>query len=171
MKEIWKDIPGYKGSYQVSNLGNVRSLDRYVPDGRWKGNRLQRGKMLRKDITHRGYATALLYKNAKTSRKEIHVLVALAFIGPRPKKHHVHHKDHNKLNNYVSNLEYVHCSQHTRSHNQGESFHANKLTEKDVHKIRTRLARGEYQKDIAADYGVSRSTIGEIKRGRTWTHI
>ena len=170
MNEVWKDVVGYEGKYQVSNLGNVRSLDRYYPHNKG-GQRLQPGKVLKPDVTHRGYATVILYKDAKISRKEIHTLVATAFLGKRPAKCHAHHKNHNKLDNRAANLTYINGGEHARHHHQGEGCYKAKLTEKDVKEIRKRLTKGETQIVIAGDYGVSRSTIGEIKRGASWSHI
>lgn len=135
------------------------------------GKRIQRGKVMKVDVTHRGYATVVLSKDAKRSRREIHTLVSAAFLGKRPAKHHTHHKNHNKLDNRLSNLAFVQEGEHVRSHHQGEGCYKAKLTEKDVKEIRKRLAKGEYQKDIAADYGVSRSLVGQIKTRDTWKHI
>jgi NUMOD4 motif/HNH endonuclease len=171
MNEVWKDVVGYEGKYQVSNLGKVRSLDRYYPHNKGNGQRLQPGKVMKFDITHRGYATVVFYKNDKRLRYEVHALVAAAFLGKRPAKYHAHHKNHNKLDNRAANLTYIDGGKHAKHHNQGENFYAHKLTEKDVKEIRKRLAKGETQLSIAGDYGVSRSLVGQIKQGRTWTHI
>lgn len=90
MIEEWRDIRGYEGLYQVSNLGRIKS----IPRERTKGGIL---KPL-KDRT--GYLSVNLYKNGKIKRCKIHRLVANNFL-------EVNHKDGNKLNNNLSNLEYV----------------------------------------------------------------
>ena len=92
MQEIWKDIKGYEGLYQVSNLGRVKSL-RY--------NRLM---SLRTD--YRGYLDVMFSVDAKTKRYKVHRLVAQAFIPNTENKPQVNHKDENKQNNNVENLEW-----------------------------------------------------------------
>ena len=92
MQEIWKDIPSYEGLYQVSNLGRVKSLKRQL--------------ILKPMRTKKGYLCVALYKCPIRKFKPIHRLVAQAFI-PNPKNlPQVNHKDENKENNYVDNLEY-----------------------------------------------------------------
>ena len=95
MKEIWKDIKGYEGLYQVNNYGKIKSLYNY----RGKGNILK--SRIKKD-----YYTIGLRKNNKRKWYSIHRLVAQAFI-PNPNNLPVvNHKDENKLNNNVDNLEW-----------------------------------------------------------------
>ena len=104
-KEIWKDIPGYEGLYQVSNYGRVKSLSR---------KRIDREQILgEKIISQRkkknGYLITTLFKNYKEKKCYVHRLVAQVFI-PNPNNlPQVNHKDENKENNNVSNLEW--CSQ------------------------------------------------------------
>lgn len=104
-KEIWKDVKDYEGLYEVSNLGNVRSLDRIVTrsDGRkclWKGSILKGIKV------RNGYLRISLSKSSKEKQVLIHRLVAQAFI-PNPNNLPViNHKDEDKTNNHVENLEW-----------------------------------------------------------------
>jgi len=96
--EIWKDVPGYNGLYQVSNLGIIKSLPRNGTIG----------GILAGSVSKQGYKKVLLY--SKNTRKDWRVnrIVALAFI-PNPNNlKQVNHKDENKLNNHVGNLEW--CS-------------------------------------------------------------
>lgn len=96
-KEIWKDISGYEGLYQVSNLGRVKSL----------GNRSNHKKPMIKSLQNRnGYYSITLYKNSKTKTTGVHRLVAEAFIPNPDNLPEVNHKDENKLNNRVDNLEW-----------------------------------------------------------------
>ena len=96
-KRIWKDIPGYEGLYQVSNTGKVRSLN-YRGTGQTK--------ILKQNITRYGYKTLALCKNGKDKRYFVHRLVAEAFI-PNPNNlPYVNHKDEDKTNNAVWNLEW-----------------------------------------------------------------
>lgn len=91
-KEIWKDVVGYEGRYQVSNLGNVKSLIT--------------NKILLGGIT-RGYKIAILRKNNKAYVQYIHRLVVLAFIPKAKSKNCVNHKNGIKTDNRVDNLEWV----------------------------------------------------------------
>ena len=98
MEELWRDIEGYEGLYQVSNLGRVMS---YARKGNWK-NRILNGS-----FDKNGYILVLLYKNNKTQCKKVHRLVAQAFIPNIENKPQVNHIDGNKENNNVNNLEWV----------------------------------------------------------------
>lgn len=109
LKETWKNIPGYENLYQVSNLGNVKSVDRIVRQ--WNGynysEKIYKGTIL-KQYDNKGYKRVLLYKNGKVKNYFVHRLVAQVFI-PNPQKlSQVNHKDENKINNNVENLEW--CS-------------------------------------------------------------
>lgn len=100
MKEIWKDVVGYEGLYQVSNLGRVKSLERID-----NLNHFRKGKILIQHI-YNGYLYVSLCKNGKIKMYRVHRLVAQAFI-PNPNNlPQVNHKDENKTNNCVLNLEY-----------------------------------------------------------------
>jgi hypothetical protein len=108
-KEIFKDIPGYEGIYQVSNMGNVKSLIKNVkmPNG---GIRMQSEKILKHTKSKRGYYLVVLYKDAKPKGWAMHVLVAMAFLGHIPdgtQRIVLDHKDGNKLNNCADNIELV----------------------------------------------------------------
>lgn len=104
MQEVWKDIAGYEGLYQVSNLGNVRSLDHYASNG--VKEILYKGNVLKWHRNKNGYWTVLLCKKSKTKRKYIHRLVAEAFLDNADNLSEVNHKDENKKNNCVENLEW-----------------------------------------------------------------
>ena len=99
--KIWKDIEGYEGLYQVSNMGRVRSLDRINALGR----RLK-GRVLADKHNNRGYHTIALWRDGDIEYKFIHRLVAKAFLDNPDNLPEVNHKDENKENNAVSNLEW-----------------------------------------------------------------
>ena len=103
MIEIWKDIPEYEGLYQVSNLGNIRSF--YLKNGRLS----QKTKPIKLKKDRYGYLKLTLCKNKKYKYVTIHRLVAEAFIPNPENKLQVNHKDGNKFNNQVSNLEWCTC--------------------------------------------------------------
>ena len=121
MEEIWKDIPDYEGLYQVSNLGRVRSLDKEISFiNRWgqRAVRTQKGKIMKTGIKKNGYEDICLSKLGIREYPTIHRLVAKAFM-PNPEELPcINHKDENKLNNNVNNLEY--CS-FSYNRNYGEA--------------------------------------------------
>ncbi len=102
--EVWKDIPEYEGLYKVSNLGNVRSLDRID-----SGGRKLKEKILKKALSSSGYFGVCLTKNNKSKTLTIHKLMAIAFLNHRPCGFQlvVNHIDTNCENNNLYNLEII----------------------------------------------------------------
>ena len=102
--EIWKDIKGYEGLYQISNMGRVKSLSK-----QWvarNGIKHHKEKILKIAIGKRGYYTVNLCKNKIRKSKYVHQLIAEAFI-PNPNNWlYINHKDLNKTNNKIENLEW-----------------------------------------------------------------
>lgn len=107
----------------------------------------------------------------------MHRIVMLAFAGPRPPGHDIDHVNGIKSDNRLANLEYV-----TRRENMrrafatgliltGEEHHSAKLTDQEVRFVRDCHAAGALQKDLAADFGVCRQTIGRIFQGIEWSHV
>jgi hypothetical protein len=116
MEEIWKEIKGYEGLYEVSNFGNVRSLDRYVHT---KGNglRLHRGKILTPETNKLGYKRLHASKDGVSKHLLVHRLVAEAFLPNYNNYPVVNHKDENPSNNHVSNLEWCTYSYNNQYNN------------------------------------------------------
>lgn len=104
MDEIWKPIPGYEGYYEVSNLGRVKSLGRYVFRDLYKYYRKER---IRSPYVNQGYLSITLNKDKSEKTYAVHRLVALAFIPNPDNKPAINHIDGNKQNNCVTNLEWV----------------------------------------------------------------
>lgn len=98
--EEWRDIKGYKGLYQISNLGRVKNI--------------KSGRNLMGGINSDGYYTVLLRKKLKAKSFKIHRLVAAAFISNPENKPQVNHKNGNKIDNKVTNLEWVTCKENVR---------------------------------------------------------
>lgn len=97
--ERWRDIPGFGGDYQVSEEGKIRSFKRCYT-----------GRVLKQYVNaHNGYCYVCLCKNGESRQYRVHCLVAETFLGRRKGEEQVNHKDGNKTNNAVSNLEY--CTQ------------------------------------------------------------
>ena len=104
-EEIWKPIVDYEGYYEVSNLGRVRSVDRYVPRKNQSPQYFE-GKILKPAINPAGYAWVRISNGRTVKMCRIHRLVAEAFI-PNPNNYPIiNHKDENKQNNSIDNLEW-----------------------------------------------------------------
>jgi len=104
-KEIWKDIEGYEGLYQVSNLGRVRSLDRVDTNKHYRKGRVIAYSMSSSGL---GYRQVSLWRDGKRDNRLVHRLVASTFLDNHDNLPQVNHKDECKENNTVSNLEW--CS-------------------------------------------------------------
>ena len=167
--EVWRWVVGYEGYYKVSNFGRVWSV-------RWK--RLK-ALMYRDD----GYVDVGFCVDYKQKHPLVHVLVAQAFIGQKPKGMDVNHKDLNKSNNDWRNLEYVtrryNCNHAIRGGHKprkgcqakGSDHYLSKLTEDDVRKIRQLATRKYTQDEIAEMFGVNRSNVSMIVSRVTWKHV
>ena len=105
--EKWKDIKGYEGFYQVSNLGRVKSLKRWI-DNKGNGGYFLQGKIMNTNLS-RGYPTVSLSKNGNGKKIRVHQLVAIAFLNHKPCGHKlvVDHIDNNPLNNNIENLQLI----------------------------------------------------------------
>jgi len=128
MEEIWKDIEGYEGLYQVSNLGRVRSLDRIDALGNHRKEKI----LSTKNNTKTRYPRVCLCKNGKHKLIVVHRLVALTFI-PNSEpliKTQVGHKDETRTNNRVDNLEWV-----TPKENSNTPLHRHRVAEANIGKI------------------------------------
>ena len=104
--EIWKDIKGYEGLYQVSNLGRVKSVARTI-DTTFKGKPIKRQvyeKILKTAIYCYGYKYVCLSKDCKIKKCKVHRLVAETFLENTNNYPVINHKDGNKLNNNVNNI-------------------------------------------------------------------
>jgi len=100
-KEIWKDIVGYEGMYEVSSFGRVRSLDRRLRNGR-----LHTGSVLKTRIARNGYELVSMYADGMQKTDTVHRIMAQAFIPNPDNLPQINHKDENKANNAVDNLEW-----------------------------------------------------------------
>lgn len=112
-EEIWKDILGYEGIYQISNFGRVKSLERKVKGG-MNNIVTRKERILKKYISINGYNFIRLLKNKKYYNITIHRLVAKYFIDNPDNKPQINHKDGDKLNNNINNLEWVTAKENMR---------------------------------------------------------
>lgn len=104
--EVWKDVTGFEGYYQVSNRGQVRSIARNVEYGAW-GHQSLEGKLLKPGINKLGYLRVVLFANHKQETVAVHRLVAKEFIPNPDGKRTVNHKNGIKTDNRVENLEWA----------------------------------------------------------------
>lgn len=175
MIEIWKAIGDYENMYEVSNLGNVRSLDRYITRSD-NVKTFKSGKTLKPTLNYKGYCRIKLCRNGYS----IHRLVAQTFIPNPENKPQVNHINGIKTDNRVENLEW--CT------NQENSNHANrlglknprkgisngmcKLSESQIKEIIELYTSGKYtQKEIASKYDITQTQISYICRGCGWEKI
>ena len=148
------------GLYQVSNLGNIRSLNRKVYQKNKNGNlqmHIYKGKKLKKQVQKNGYEFVNLYKETKMSKKLVHRLVAIAFIDNEKGYKYINHKDNNKRNNNINNLEF--CSQKENvkyAYDFGNKVppHRKKIAQKDernkIIKIFNSISEAERETNIKA---------------------
>jgi len=168
VSEQWRDIGGYEGVYQVSDHGRVRRT------GRGRGAKV--GRILRPSLS-RGYPHVQLYMHQQQDTRRIHRLVAEAFL-PNPRGcEDVNHKNGDKADNSVDNLEWCTRSENhrhafrtgIRKRQVGEDASGAKLMWAEVGKIRDRYATGHYSwRELAELFHVTHTTIGNIVRNRTW---
>ena len=121
-KEIWRPIKGYEGLYEVSSLGRIRSLDRYVTHNKG-GLRCMKGKVFKphKDTSY--YFACLTKTDHSRKNKHYHLLVAQAFpeiCGEWFDGAVVHHKDLNPYNNRADNLQVLNEQEHKAIHNESD---------------------------------------------------
>lgn len=122
-EEIWKDVAGYEGKYQVSNKGRVKSVERK------RFSRVHGGTIavmtvpekILKQWKRSTYLLVDLWRESKRDIRSVHWLVYEAFVGNTKKGMMIHHKDENKYNNTPENLEMVSCLTHNRIHFCGKA--------------------------------------------------
>ena len=169
MSERWRPIVNYEGWYEISDIGRTKRV--------MKANNTFVGRILTPRHT-RGYLTIVLHKDGVRGTYLIHRLVIAAFVGPCPDGKQVHHKDANKWNNCIENLEYVTSSENALHacklglmvNHVGEEHGMSKLTEKNIHAIR-KLFGTMTHKEIGILFNVTRQTITSIYKGDTWSSV
>lgn len=126
LNEVWKDIVGYEGLYQVSDAGRVRSISHFAINNKGGGERLTNGRVLSPYKMPNGYLQVQLSKGSTKKKHYIHRLVAIVFLKNENNLSDVNHIDGNKDNNYVQNLEWC-------SHKDNQMHMVkNKLTRKAI---------------------------------------
>lgn len=171
-EEVWKDIKGYEGFYQVSNLGRVKSLKRKVYAGRGR-TRWQYERIMSDSKTNgNGYKIVTLNKKSKEKNKYIHRLVAEAFLENPHNYKYINHKDENKFNNCVENLEFCtaqyNCTYNNAHVKRGLRFRNNLINSKKIYQL-------DEENNIIKEYpsaaeagrqlGITSSSIGACLKG------
>lgn len=150
MEEVWKDIEGYEGLYQISNLGNVKGIKR-------KGSS---GCKLRPALRKDGYMQVSLRKEGKDSSYLVHRLVAIAFLPMTNEKNQVNHKDGNRTNNILENLEW--CTP------QENTLHSHDVLKKNTRQVMCVETGVIYPsiRSAARSIGYDNATIQRICAGK-----
>lgn len=169
-QEIWKDIKGYEGLYQISNLGRVKSCARKINHGLYVEDR---GDVIMTPyLNNNGYYSVMLHKNKKKKNHRIHQMVARAFIPNPENKEMINHIDCNRLNNKVENLEWctnsenqIHAMKNGLKVDFGVNHPNSKLTQEDVRYIRKHYIPKDKEfgyVPLSKKFGVSISTINSV---------
>lgn len=171
-REVWRDTILCPKKYQVSNFGRYRSKDRYI--NRDPNPYILKGRILRGCKAPSGYIQVQL----GDKQERLHRIVARAFIPNPENKECINHKDGNKTNNHVSNLEWCTRAENMRHaiktgllDNRGENCMHSKLSSMDVWEILFQSSIGITNKELSEYFKVSQSTICDIVNNRTWKHI
>lgn len=156
--EIWRDISGYEGRYQISNFGRIKSF--------WKGKTI----ILSPALSTKGYLYVRLSKNDKQRNAFLHRLTAMAFIPAAESKKQVNHIDGHKLNNHVLNLEWTTATENNQhAHTIGLQTQGGDDSQAKLTNEQAEYVRGNPNKltneQLAKLFGVCRRTISAIQRG------
>lgn len=161
--ELWQYVDGFDEQYKVSNFGRVLNV---------KNNAI-----LKQSTNYKGYKVVSLLKDGKSKQKRVHRIVAKAFIGETDKKgaNQINHKDGNKSNNHISNLEWCTPKENINhaiqtglwNYEKGE----NKLNEEKVKEIRRLHSEGMTYEKIAQQFNINKSTARRAGNGTTWSWV
>lgn len=174
--EEWRAVRGYEGSYEVSDAGRVRTLDRTITrsDG---GKRRIAGRIRRAQLNPAGYSCVVLSLHGAGTTRTVHRLVAEAFILNPGRRPHINHINGVKTDNRAENLEWVtpkenvdHAIRIGLTDNTGAKNVRAVLTEAQAAEA-LRLAGTTTRKRIAEALGVSLGCVRDVISGRTWTHL
>lgn len=176
--KVWKNVKGFEGFYQVSNEGDVRSLDRLIDGGGTQNKRKLKGVLLKGGVSNSGYVKFTLTNSGKMKYYSGHRLVALNFI-PNPNNYEqVNHIDGDKLNNNVNNLEWCdsfynmkHAEDLGLVNNKGTNSPNNKYSEAQIIEVKKLLQEGYSSVKIARMTGVNRTTVYRVRTKKQWKHL
>lgn len=181
--EIWKVIPEFN-DYEVSNLGNIRSLDRVKKiNSSNQFNQFQfeiklKGINLKKQIDKDGYYYVKLRKNSQQHKFFIHQLVMITFVGKPDTDQQVRHLDGNNINNNLNNLKYGTAKENANDRElhghtlRGSQTFQSKIDEELAVIIKKNIkSKCLKRKEFCEKYNVSVNIYKDIQRNKTWKHI
>lgn len=180
MEEKWVDIQGYEGLYQISNHGNVRSLDRPVRTilrNKMVSTRIVKGKNLKPKFNGTEYLGVILSKENKQKTLRINRLVGFHFLVKGENHTQVNHIDGNKFNNHVNNLEWCTAKENMKHAYEiglrkgGQDCNLSKLTEVEVLQIVELKRQGKRSVDVSRAFNISVRTVNRILHGDMWCKL
>jgi len=172
-EEIWKDIPGYEGLYQASDLGRIKRLDKF----KWNGKGYQRlnEMILSLKVRKDGRLKIDLYKHNIFKTYLVHRLILETFVSPCPEGMECCHRDDNPSNNRLDNLYWgTRKDNETDKKRNGKTLKGlknpnNKLSEQNVKEIKILIQENKLsQQKIADMFGVTQTLISRIKLNKIW---
>jgi len=175
--ENWEDIKGYEGCYQVSDLGRIKSLQRYVTS-RYGGERIVRER-IRKTVLIKEYISIDLSVGGKRKTHRVHRLVATAFIFNPLNKPQINHKNGIKIDNRWFNLEWA-TGKENQSHafrlglnkgQKGEEHSQCKFNDIEIIAMRSVNTKIFNTTRICKTYEISSGNLSAVLNRKTWTHI
>ena len=179
--EVWKDIEGTSGRYQVSNHGRIKSVARVIEQKRHdidsSFRRSWPEKILKQSTDSYGYKVVSINVPGKNRTNKVHRLVAQAFLSNDNKLDQINHIDGDKANNSLNNLEWCTAKQNSIHRSKvlgfgsGSSNGRAKLTDDDVMKIDEMLCAGFTVNDVAKSFNIGYNTALRVKLGDSWSHI
>lgn len=173
MEKIWKELPESNGTVFVSNDGAIKTERVFT--------KLARSKVLKQSIDKKGYCRVGVWIDGKIKTLKAHRVVATTFIPNPENKPQINHKNGIKTDNRVENLEW--CTNKENSHHavkmglfkpslvRGEQHGHTKTTNEQILEIVKKVKSGAMLKDVANEYGLSRTTLTDIIKGKVWSHI
>lgn len=168
LHEVWRPVPGFP-SYEASSWGNVRRVKRA------KGATV--GAVLKPSLDRQGYEQLRLSENGVVRSQKVHIIVASAFHGPRPKGLEVSHVNGRRIDNRPENLAYETRQQNVDrqiehgTRNRGEKNGNASLTPDLVARARILLRDEVPVRMISETLGTSQSTIYHLRAGNSWRHL